>query len=1002
MQSAIRRAILGMLVIVWGLLGVCAVSETLEMPEKLTVIEEEAFFGAASIDNVVVPGEIEEIHTRAFAYSGLTEILLPPSVEYIADDAFIGCKNLVVKVNEDSYAHKWAAFSGVKYVVLPVEDAQNRYFMDGVEFKIENESAFALAAVTTGNDACTLQIRLLDEETESCFMSYKTSVDANLFKKTVRVSVDGALPEYFVVEAVLLDDQGRALSNSVRDIKNTHAYHVAQSSKAEDYPADRVLNYGKAGFAVLAEGVTRVSGKATERGGYYSFSQDALGGKAPQVGDILLLNINGVHTPVKVGSVQMGRSGSITVKADTEIYMEDVYDKLSINGNMEADGSAGNVEVGNVVNYDESFTYGDGALKLDVDCGMSIYVVATYDKHNLGRDYFLFDVEADIWGGSTATLEGEYETEEDEIELEIYSGKVIIPVVNLPADLIVTLPVNLSVKGTGSVEVGFKKTIGFSWDSKKGFVKKEEPGENWADANLQISFNADAGPEVTLDISLFDIFGARITGNVGIEATGTLIEKIHVGTEKPTEEEAIHACDSCLGIDVDLFARADAAIYYHITEECSDDLLEKEIFDLTGDLMELYISIINEKESVFGGQLSKGMGTCPNYQYRVNVSTQDMYGKAVEGLSVSITGSNGSSKTLTSPGKVYLYDANYVGKAQFDSGEAEEVFSVRGEPKSVVIQEEELVIQGSVTDKRTGEAIEKACVLLKFPNGKTLTGYTDSNGRYMFDKLPGGRYSLLFSKEDYESKEYGNLDFPAGTYAIVNAELMPGCLPVIMAETWAVNTRVQALTEEGTCPEGVPEVFITVKSDYWIEEIVISHEDCKSDSIITPGWYKTAMKFYGVDMGNGDYTYVLQLADGGTGGGYEIIIFHEFGGKLVRATALESVFTQIRVKASFTDDTHFTGTLEPTGVRISGEMPLPYSGFKRKGESIYAMGGGYLNYEKNEDGAYDLVYSERNAAGGYNWDNIGRIVTRFRMKDGNLTLHSQTFEMYEGGTVTIG
>ena len=78
----------------FSLLFVClcvfsfASATTLTIPAGVKEIEEEAFYGDTSLDEVVLPDGIERIGARAFAESSLKKINLPSSLVEIADDAF--------------------------------------------------------------------------------------------------------------------------------------------------------------------------------------------------------------------------------------------------------------------------------------------------------------------------------------------------------------------------------------------------------------------------------------------------------------------------------------------------------------------------------------------------------------------------------------------------------------------------------------------------------------------------------------------------------------------------------------------------------------------------------------------------------------------------------------------------------------------------------------------------------------------------------------------------
>ena len=86
---------------------------TLTLPASLTVIDEEAFYGAQMLDEVVLPEGIERIESRAFAESTVSSINLPESIEYIADDAFDRCGEIEVIARKGSYAYQWAEDAGL-------------------------------------------------------------------------------------------------------------------------------------------------------------------------------------------------------------------------------------------------------------------------------------------------------------------------------------------------------------------------------------------------------------------------------------------------------------------------------------------------------------------------------------------------------------------------------------------------------------------------------------------------------------------------------------------------------------------------------------------------------------------------------------------------------------------------------------------------------------------------------------------------------------------------
>ena len=97
------------LVMVFADCGIAALAQgVLTMPAALKIIDEEAFYGSTSIDKVVLPEGVTEIHSKAFANSTLSEINLPNSLTFIADDAFDGPDKVTVTANPGTVAYDWA------------------------------------------------------------------------------------------------------------------------------------------------------------------------------------------------------------------------------------------------------------------------------------------------------------------------------------------------------------------------------------------------------------------------------------------------------------------------------------------------------------------------------------------------------------------------------------------------------------------------------------------------------------------------------------------------------------------------------------------------------------------------------------------------------------------------------------------------------------------------------------------------------------------------------
>lgn len=97
-------------------------AQVLKLPRDLLAIEDEAFYGATSIYKAVLPKDMEEIGSKAFANSTLKVINLPENLKNIAADAFDGCEGLTATVVAGSYAESYCIEHGIATAQQPSEE----------------------------------------------------------------------------------------------------------------------------------------------------------------------------------------------------------------------------------------------------------------------------------------------------------------------------------------------------------------------------------------------------------------------------------------------------------------------------------------------------------------------------------------------------------------------------------------------------------------------------------------------------------------------------------------------------------------------------------------------------------------------------------------------------------------------------------------------------------------------------------------------------------------
>ena len=159
MKAVCKYGMLLIALIITISIGVALADNVLTLPTSLQIIDDEAFYGSTSIDKVILPVGVKEIHTRAFASSSITEVNLPDSLELIAEDAFEGTGDVIMIANPGTYAYNWAISHhyispGFAFVVdedgtitdytgSPSEDMVIPNEIDGVKIKAIGKNVFS-------------------------------------------------------------------------------------------------------------------------------------------------------------------------------------------------------------------------------------------------------------------------------------------------------------------------------------------------------------------------------------------------------------------------------------------------------------------------------------------------------------------------------------------------------------------------------------------------------------------------------------------------------------------------------------------------------------------------------------------------------------------------------------------------------------------------------------------------------------------------------------------
>lgn len=182
---------------------------TLSLPNSLQTIEEEAFYGDTSLDEVILPEEIKTIGERAFANSSIATIYLPASINSIADDAFQNTSVIGTGL-PGTYAHQWFTNHGLVYVTetTPVDDFEWET-INGIEAKITKYK---------GSDKRVFVPALIDDydivEVSAKAFYGNSTIESVSIPASVRTIKNEAFRNCSALQTVMLNDGLEVIGNS--------------------------------------------------------------------------------------------------------------------------------------------------------------------------------------------------------------------------------------------------------------------------------------------------------------------------------------------------------------------------------------------------------------------------------------------------------------------------------------------------------------------------------------------------------------------------------------------------------------------------------------------------------------------------------------------------------------------------------------------------------------------------------------------------------------------
>ncbi|MBR3929009.1 MAG: carboxypeptidase regulatory-like domain-containing protein [Clostridia bacterium] len=718
----------------------------------------------------ILPAPAANAETNAYAEGEESIIELSPSLTQIELDAFEGVENATFGVWMNSYAHHWCIKQGVKYVILDESIPSVEAQVLSIEI-CENEAGEkVISCIVTASERCILRADILDDEGKTVLSTEKAEVQGPVSNLTLDIPPSITLPRYFTLRAALEDFSGCELCEIRINYHYTSDYEAFLNQKPEDFASRTVLNYGPSGFAVLSSDVIPLNASATASGNSYTFETP----QALNAGDKVLLNKNGVQTPVKIASVRENADGTVTIVEDENVHLSDMYDLIKVGGVYGGRGGNPGEDTGGLPPIKGSISY--ETVTVGYDIKVDVRANFKYDKQ---RGYFEADANVILSGLLNAFLGEEIDTwiDNKSPEIVLYNSDISIPFIDAPAYLKVSLPLNINAEVGGKATVDMTYNYGYHYNPLSGWTTVT--GRSCSStAEIDGKFSLKFGPEISLNLNLFKAVEGRLSGQAGILLEGKAESPFFSGSLDAQDGSAnqYHACYRCIDMDYFFDINARGAIKYDLSETLSGTPADVNITLVRVKLGDLYYSIANDVNSVHEGKTKFGFGVCPNNLYRTSINTLDMNGTPVSDVPLALSGSKliGEDKMVhsSSPLTTYLYPGAYLAAASFESGDASEAFEVSNQSLVILIQEKLVTVEGVVTDENTKSFVSDASISLTLPDGSVKTALTDSNGRFRFDKLPAGIYSISAGANGYMTETISNLNFEAGSLQHFNFDLL--------------------------------------------------------------------------------------------------------------------------------------------------------------------------------------------------------------------------------------
>ncbi len=603
---------------------------------------------------------------------------------------------------------------------------------------LEVEESTATVEFQTTEDS-ELVVAVYTEDGVQMLASGSVSVTSE--NSTASVTLEGDMPDYFLVQAYLLSADGyEPLCEEYTCELYTEEMQTLMNQTVSDFDSDLVLNLDdddETNFAVYSESTILVEetdgvNVLTDNGdGTYTITNANSTFTGMSVGDVFAYTYSdGTILTVKVAAIKVSGT-TVTITADEDIELTDVFDYLKIES-TESDITVDNSELEDGVVYlgtddgnasTDSLDY-SGSESETVSYELTGEFESSYDGTKITSDYDLIaslTVEGKVdlyvsWGyvylettvTATAALKGEinaaYTAQRDlgNISIMVFEGVTIS----------FTPTVTFSAEGSVELDIQYMSCIGFGWSSSNGFTNKSYAPKPTS-CSLEVEATVYVGmiltPKVTLGL---EFCGISLSGaNISLSAEIGVKLKASMGWSA-TDTSYQHDCNVCVAGEVYITGKVTSTVEILKWSKTGTILPQK-----TYKWKDFYYSF------TYG---DFGWTTCPHLSYLVTVTATDAYGNVLAGATIGGTGLDEDPVTDSSGvATFYLANGTYTLSVTSDTLYGTKSVTISSAAKTVTIATDPASVGGGTSGDITWNLDEEGTLTISGEGA--MSNYSSNN-----------------------------------------------------------------------------------------------------------------------------------------------------------------------------------------------------------------------------------------------------------------------------------